>query len=53
MSIDSSSRIYVAGHKGMVGSATVRALRRNGYQNLVLSAHRELDLTSQSCADAD
>ena len=42
------SKIYVAGHKGLVGSAIVRALRRNGYNNLLLSDRKKLDLTDQS-----
>mgnify|MGYP000915755590 FL=1 len=42
-----SDRIYVAGHTGMVGSAIVRHLQKNGYYNLLLKTHRELDLTDQ------
>lgn len=42
-----SSKIYVAGHTGLVGSAIVRVLRQKGYQNLVLRTHEELDLTKQ------
>ena len=42
-----SDKIYVAGHMGMVGSAIVRHLKKNGYQNLLLKTHRELDLTDQ------
>jgi len=41
------SRIYVAGHKGMVGSAIMRALQEKGYKNLVYRCHAELDLTRQ------
>ena len=41
------SRIYVAGHRGLVGSALVRALKRGGYDNLVLRTHAELDLLDQ------
>ena len=41
------AKIYVAGHRGMVGSAIVRELERQGYHNLVLRTHRELDLTRQ------
>jgi GDP-L-fucose synthase len=43
-----ASRIYVAGHRGLVGSAVVRALRRQGHTNLVLRTHHELDLTDQA-----
>jgi GDP-L-fucose synthase len=42
-----ASRIYVAGHRGLVGSAVVRALQQRGYANLVLRTHHELDLTKQ------
>ena len=41
------SKIYVAGHKGLVGSALVRKLQELGYQNLILKSHKELDLTNQ------
>ena len=40
-------RIYVAGHRGMVGSAVVRRLRLEGYANIVTRTHDELDLTDQ------
>jgi GDP-L-fucose synthase len=47
--IDSSKeRIYIAGHRGMVGSAIVRELKRKGYTNLVYRTHSELDLTDQA-----
>jgi GDP-L-fucose synthase len=42
------ARIYVAGHRGLVGSAVVRALKREGYENLIVRTHQELDLTEQS-----
>src|ERR1700676_3467466 len=45
--IDTSARIYIAGHTGLVGSALVRALHRSGYQNLILRHHRDLELTNQ------
>jgi len=41
------SRIYVAGHRGLVGSAIVRRLEREGYSNLILRTHSELDLEDQ------
>lgn len=47
MSIDHSQKIYVAGHRGMVGSAIVRELTKKGYQNIVVRTHAELDLTNQ------
>jgi GDP-L-fucose synthase len=40
-------RIFVAGHRGMVGSAIVRALKQRGYSNIVTRTHAELDLTDQ------
>lgn len=45
--MDRSSKIYVAGHSGLVGSALVRQLRARGYHNLVVRTHAELDLTEQ------
>ncbi len=45
------SKIYVAGHRGMVGSAIVRELRRQGYENIVTRTHRELDLTDQQAVN--
>ncbi len=41
-------KIYVAGHRGMVGSAIVRELQRKGYTNLIYRTHQELDLTNQA-----
>ena len=46
--LDSDSKIYVAGHNGMVGSAICRLLKKKGYNNLLLKSHSELDLTNQS-----
>jgi len=45
--ITQASRIYVAGHRGLVGSAVVRALTSKDHANLVLRTHQELDLTDQ------
>lgn len=45
--MDKDSKIYVAGHKGMVGSAIVRELQKQGYSNIVTRTHAELDLTDQ------
>ena len=42
-----NSKIYVAGHNGMVGSAIVRKLKDEGYTNLILKTHDNLDLTNQ------
>jgi GDP-L-fucose synthase len=41
------ARIYVAGHRGLVGSAVVRSLNAQGYRNLIVRTHQELDLTEQ------
>jgi GDP-L-fucose synthase len=46
--LNQSSKIYVAGHRGLVGSAVVRALEHKGFTNLVLRTHDELDLTNQA-----
>lgn len=45
--MEKKDKIFVAGHKGMVGSAIVRELKRQGYTNIVLRTHSELDLTRQ------
>ena len=47
MAINKKSKIYVAGHSGMVGSAIVRRLMRDGFENLILRTHQELDLIDQ------
>ena len=48
MTIHFNAKIYVAGHRGLVGSALVRALRAHGYENLILRTHAELDLLDQA-----
>ena len=48
MSISKTSKIYVAGHRGLVGSAIVKNLESKGYTNLVYRTHKELDLTNQN-----
>jgi len=50
--MDKKSKIYVAGHQGLVGSAIIRNLQRQGYENLITRTHNELDLLDQS-ATAD
>lgn len=45
--MDKNSKIYVAGHNGMVGSAIVRELKKEGYGRMILRSHRELDLCRQ------
>ena len=47
-----NSKIYVAGHKGMVGSAIVRELERKGYTNIIKRTHSELDLMRQADVEA-
>ena len=46
--MEKNSKIYVAGHRGMVGSAILRELERQGYKNTVTKSHKELDLCSQT-----
>jgi GDP-L-fucose synthase len=50
--MDKTSRIYIAGYRGLVGSALVRYLRAQGFDNLLLRSHREMDLTSKQEVDA-
>jgi GDP-L-fucose synthase len=45
--ISEGTRVYVAGHRGLVGGGVVRALQRQGFKNLIVRAHAELDLTEQ------
>lgn len=49
--MDKNARIYVAGHRGMVGSAIVRELKRDGYKNLLIRTHEELDLCRQDVVE--
>ena len=49
--MEKHSKIYVAGHTGLVGSAFVRCLREKGYENLILRTHRELDLLNQQAVE--
>ncbi len=46
--MERDSKIYVAGHRGLVGSAIVRKLERDGYYNIITKTHGELDLTRQA-----
>ncbi|MEK7568561.1 MAG: GDP-L-fucose synthase [Patescibacteria group bacterium] len=45
--MNKNSKIFVAGHRGLVGSAIVRVLQKNGFTNLVLKTHKDMDLTDQ------
>ena len=42
------SKVFVAGHRGLVGSAIVRNLKENGYTNIITKTRQELDLLNQS-----
>lgn len=50
--MDRQKRIYIAGHRGLVGSAIVRRLQADGYTNLLTRTHQQLDLTQQSAVQA-
>ena len=50
--MEKNAKIYVAGHRGLVGSAIVRNLRKRGYENIITRTHAELDLPSQSDVNA-
>jgi GDP-L-fucose synthase len=49
--MNQNSKIYIAGHRGMVGSAIVRELQKQGYNNLITKTHAELDLLNQTKVD--
>ena len=46
--INKNSKIYVSGHKGLVGSAIVRKLKKRGYKNIICKSRKDLDLTNQT-----
>ena len=50
--MEKDAKIYVAGHRGMVGSAIVRELERQGYTNIITRTHKELDLCRQDAVEA-
>ena len=50
--MEKNAKIYVAGHRGLVGSAIVRNLQKKGYTNIIGRTHKELDLTDQRAVDA-
>ena len=52
MATDLNTKIYVAGHRGMVGSAIVRNLETKGFANIITRTHAELDLTNQAAVQA-
>ena len=49
--MNKNTKIYIAGHRGLAGSAIVRALQAHGYTNLLTRTHAELDLTNQQAVD--
>ena len=49
--MNKNSKIYVAGHRGLVGSAIVKNLQAKGYTNLIYKTHKELDLTNQQAVE--
>ena len=49
--MEKAAKIYVAGHRGLVGSALCKALQQKGYTNLVYRTHAELDLTNQQAVE--
>jgi GDP-L-fucose synthase len=48
VTLTQNARIYVAGHRGLVGSAVMRSLQKRGFENLIVRSHQDLDLTEQS-----
>ena len=50
--LDRNKKIYVAGHRGLVGSALVRKLEKEGFTNIITKTHEELDLTRQADVEA-
>lgn len=50
--MEKTDKIYVAGHRGLVGSAIVRSLKRQGYETIIGKSHKELDLTEQAAVRA-
>ena len=49
--MEKNAKIYIAGHRGMVGSAIVRELQRQGYTNIITRTHAELDLINQEAVN--
>ena len=49
--MEKEAKIYVAGHRGMVGSAIIRELKRQGYTNIITRTHAELDLCRQDAVE--
>mgnify|MGYP000866046989 CR=1 FL=1 len=51
MNISKEDKIYIAGHRGLVGSAIVQNMKARGYQNIIVRTHNELDLLNQSAVN--
>ena len=49
--MEKESKIYLAGHRGLVGSALKRKLESKGYTNIIFRTHKELDLTNQQAVN--
>ena len=49
--MEKNAKIYVAGHRGMVGSAIIRELERQGYTHIITRTHSELDLCRQEAVE--
>ena len=49
--MEQHSKIYVAGHRGLVGSAIVRALQSKGFDNILMRSSKELDLRNQQAVE--
>ena len=49
--MEKSAKIYVAGHRGLVGSAIIRSLQNNGYNNIIVCSHSDLDLRNQEAVN--
>lgn len=52
LTLSSHHKIYVAGHRGMVGSALVRLLHQRGFTNIIVATHKELDLCNQQAVES-
>ena len=50
--MNKADKVYVAGHRGMVGSAVVRALQKSSFANIVVRTHNELDLLNPAAVNA-
>ena len=50
--MEKNAKIYVAGHRGLAGSAITRALQKRGYENLLLKSSSELDLRDQQATES-